>query len=59
MFHREDVGKSSLVWIESEHIHGVMVGPMGSHYSRVFYVRDGVEYDTLIETDDLTEIDLD
>lgn len=45
---------SRIVWVIDEHVFGEMVGGMGAFYTNVKYVKNGLEYEVLMENDEFT-----
>lgn len=48
---------SNTVWIITEDVFGVLVGPMGTYFSMVKYTKGGIEFELLLENEDFMTMD--
>lgn len=53
MSYREGSEEQLTVYLTYERCFGSVVGPLGAYYSLVRYTKGGIEYEVLIENDEI------
>lgn len=46
-----------LVWLRYERCHGELVGRMGAFFSYVKFTKGGIEYEVLVENDEIMTLE--
>ena len=47
-------GNSRVVWIPEEDVMGLIIGPLGTYFTTIRYVKGGMEYEVLMESNEFT-----
>ena len=42
----------NLVWIPEERTYGFIEGPLGAYYTKIRYIKGGIEFEVLMENDE-------
>jgi hypothetical protein len=42
------------VWVNDEEVFGHIVGPMGTYFSTIAYIKGGIQFEVLMENDEFT-----
>lgn len=52
MSNREGHAGHGVVWLDAEQVYGEVVGGVGAYFTTIRFVKDGFEYEVLMENDE-------
>lgn len=47
-------GKQQVVWLDDERCFGTIVGPLNAYYTLIRYVKGGIEFEVMMESNEFT-----
>lgn len=47
-------GNDRVVWLDDERCFGTIVGALGAYYTNIRYIKGGIEYEVMMESNEFT-----